>query len=644
MARSTPVHSGYSIINGSGTGPNGYLIDVWIEWKVLDQDIAENRSRVSAYFYAALHTGTSSTWGGSGCYSAFSVNGVSGTNLKSNGSFDFRTTTPNLLGSFDGWITHNSDGTKSIGMSGSFTTSSDWITGGSASGTVTLPTIPRATTPEIPTMTLGESGTIDLSSRASSSFTHTLRYNINGTTGTIVIKTSVTSYNWTPPLSLASALPNDTYKTSALYCDTYSGSTLVGTKTVWFILQIPASVVPSISDVDFAQTSTNATINGWGLYVKGYSKVDIDVTAVGIYGSTIQSYYFAVKKGSTTLFSTTQAGAGWVSGILASSGSDFTVYVKVTDSRGRQATYTSGAFTVYDYSAPSVSLIDVFRCLGTGVKDLVNGTYISAKCTFSYSSVNGNNTITKKIEYRKVGDASWTMGQDNPANDTAYVFGGGLIGVPYSYEVRFTVDDAVTSAVLFTVLVRPGLTAIHIRPGGAGVGIGGAADADEFQVYMASVFKNSLKVGANDVWHAGNLSVEIGSCTLTLYGSTTAGTPTYNTRSGYYVRIGVFVFVWYWINCSGLGGATGEIRISGLPFTSMNVANLAYSSLFAGSSGGITLSTARGLSAYVAANATYFGFRLITESSGTLGWTALTNSHIGGSGVTLSGMLTYRAA
>lgn len=144
MARTTPVHSGYTILNGAGTGPNGDRIDVWIEYIEQSQDVATNRTRIIAYFYTARRSGQSSdTWGSNGCTSLFSVNGVSGTNLKNNGSYDFRGTTPILLGSFDGWIAHNEDGTKSIIMAGSFTTKSDWITGGSVSKSVVLPTINR---------------------------------------------------------------------------------------------------------------------------------------------------------------------------------------------------------------------------------------------------------------------------------------------------------------------------------------------------------------------------------------------------------------------------------------------------------------------------------------------------------------------
>lgn len=144
MARTTPVHAGYTIINGTGTGSNGHRIDVWIEYKQESQSIENNNTRVIAYLYAALKSGeSSSTWGNDGCDSAFSVNSVSGTNLKDNGSYDFRITTPILMGSFDGNIEHTVDGTKTIAMAGSFATTSEYISGGNVSGNVTLTAINR---------------------------------------------------------------------------------------------------------------------------------------------------------------------------------------------------------------------------------------------------------------------------------------------------------------------------------------------------------------------------------------------------------------------------------------------------------------------------------------------------------------------
>jgi hypothetical protein len=139
-----PQHAGYQVIYGAGTGSNGDRLDVWVEYTTT-QDINNNRSNVKAYFYAALHPGESSdTHGGDGCTSSFYVNGVKGSSLKSNGGFDFRSTsTVNTLGSFDGYVAHNENGTKTIAISASFTTTSSWITGGTLSGNIVLPTIPR---------------------------------------------------------------------------------------------------------------------------------------------------------------------------------------------------------------------------------------------------------------------------------------------------------------------------------------------------------------------------------------------------------------------------------------------------------------------------------------------------------------------
>ena len=143
MARYTPVHSGYSIINGSGSGSNADRIDVWVEYALISQSVSSNSSYIHVYFYTALKDGYSSgTYNSSGLNSTFTVDGSSG-NTVSNGSYDFRDTTPMLLASYGGYVYHNSDGTGYAYVSGSFTTKSTYISGGSVSGTIRLPTIYR---------------------------------------------------------------------------------------------------------------------------------------------------------------------------------------------------------------------------------------------------------------------------------------------------------------------------------------------------------------------------------------------------------------------------------------------------------------------------------------------------------------------
>lgn len=94
-------------------------------------------------------------------------------------------------------------------------------------------------------MTMGSAGTITIS-RASSSFTHTLTYSFGNTSGTIITKTTATSVKWTPPLSLASQIPNATSGTCTITCTTYNGNTNIGSKTCTLTVSVPASVKPTI--------------------------------------------------------------------------------------------------------------------------------------------------------------------------------------------------------------------------------------------------------------------------------------------------------------------------------------------------------------------------------------------------------------
>ncbi|MHB1316180.1 MAG: hypothetical protein ACYCX2_12015 [Christensenellales bacterium] len=155
--------------------------------------------------------------------------------------------------------------------------------------------------------------------------------------------------------------------------------------------------------------------------------------------------------------------------------------------------------------AAAISDAKVPVVAGEGSSD---NTYITAKGTFGYSSVNGNNTITKKIEYRKYGDVNWSMGQNNPADDTYYTFGGGAINPDYAYEVRFTVTDAVVGAVSSTLLVKAVFVTMHIKNGGKGIGFGAKATADEFQVHMPARFTEDITIDAGKTlngYRIGNL-------------------------------------------------------------------------------------------------------------------------------------------
>lgn len=363
-------------------------------------------------------------------------------------------------------------------------------------------TADEPTTPKVPTFTMGTKGYIDLSSRTSSGLTHTLSYAFGSKTGTIATKTTSTSYGWTPAIStFAPQVTNAASGSGTLYCDTYSGDTLIGTKSVTLTMQVPTTVAPTINSLTATNKSSNATVNGWSEFVKGYSCAELKATANtdAAYGSTISSYKFEVLKSTTVKYSTTVSTNVKDTSLFNEAGTDYSFRVTVTDSRGMTAIKTIEGYTVYDYYIPTISAVDVFRCDVNGVEDMETGTYASAKGTFTISSVNGKNTITvNKIEYKTYAASVYNLGMNSPASGTAHVIGDGNISTLYAYDIRFCLKDAISGEVYSTIRIKPAFVTLHVKGGGKGIGIGGAATADEMQVYMPAVFKDSLQVTTSD--------------------------------------------------------------------------------------------------------------------------------------------------
>ena len=145
MARTTPVNSGYTIINGTTTGSNGSKVDTWIEYKVLSQSVANNTSTVRVILYSQSTVSSSTKWK---IAEKFGYVGYDNGNKQYlSTTYDFSNNKVNKFGDYTFTIQHGSDGSKTITMQGAWSTShSTYISGGSVSGIVALPVIPRYAT------------------------------------------------------------------------------------------------------------------------------------------------------------------------------------------------------------------------------------------------------------------------------------------------------------------------------------------------------------------------------------------------------------------------------------------------------------------------------------------------------------------
>lgn len=447
--------------SGSITTNESHGRSVKLSWSLSSQSVENNQSTLS---WSITGAGSASGWVMTGGFKAI----INGTTVYST-STDTRIQLYNGTSVASGTtkITHNADGTKSFSLSieaGVYT----YAVSVTASGTHTLDTIPRASTVSATNTNLNSASTITIT-RASSSFTHTLTYSFGSTTGTIVSKTTSTSVSWTPALTLANQIPNAVSGTCTITCDTYNGSTKIGSKTCTLTLTVPASVKPTMTSVTATRVDGDVPA-AWAIYVQNKSKATVKINgAAGAYGSTISSYSISGGGYSSTASSFT-------TGFLTTSGT-ITFTAKVTDSRGRVSDAATVSISVVAYSAPSFTSYLSQRATSAGtVND--DGTYIRGLISYSYASCSSKNTVTRATYYKKSSSSSWTNANKSFSSGTAFTFGGGAISTESSYDVKYTITDAFTTVTIID-MVSTASVLMDFKAGGKGIAIGKVSEKDK---------------------------------------------------------------------------------------------------------------------------------------------------------------------
>lgn len=412
-----------------------------------------------------------------------------------------------------GNIAHNSDGSKSITIASTFniqaTISGTYYSKITCSATVTLDTIPRATTPTLSATSVDMGGSVTISlPRASSAFTHDLAYTFAGSSWTTITTGAGTSYAWTVP-DLASKIPNATSGTVTIRCITKSGSTSIGTKTVTMTIKVPSSVVPTISAVATAE-ATSGLAAQFGAFVQNKSKIKATITAAGAKGSTIKSY-------STVFRGKTYSGASFTSDVVTASGS-ISMVTTVKDSRGRTAKKTT-TVTVVAYSAPKISKLTAYRADASGAAQ-EDGVYAMISYAYSVAAVGNKNTAKMSVTWKRSTDTTW--------NSTPLLSGSSLsaaattkaasptFSTDYQYDIRCTVTDWFGTTATFTTTLPTGAVIMDFSADGKGLGIGKVAEQAgvDFGWDIVNQIKNLNSMYGQYRTHDG-LLVQWGTATIT---------------------------------------------------------------------------------------------------------------------------------
>lgn len=446
----TNIASGSQTINGAKLT---YYIDAYLQ----SQSVANNQSvcviRARTVFSGNYMQSYGYNFTATGC-----------TSKSGSGLYNFTTETV-LNGSTT--VTHSADGTGSLSVSGVCQGSGLGLSI-SVSGSIALPTIPRASVPTVSTsaITLNGSDSVTVSTnRASSSFTHTLTFSIGEYSFTA--NNVGASYAFTP--SVATLMPYMASKamTVIVTCATYNGSTKIGSdQSTSFTLNVDSATYhPVISSVTLTDTnSTTAALESSGTFISGKSNLQVALN-IGVSDSTYETLSrVTIKNGSTTrtvnLSGTSGTATTTFNGITSNS-----VTITVYDSRGTTAVSTR-TVTLLPYSPVNIQSAQYERVNSSGVASMTgNKLKFKVKVT-AYVGSFGQQSNTLTLSYQKKNgdtyDSAVTVGSYSPSSTgtvTTYTFNlTAAEDFSYSsqYELKLIVSDKLSSDNL-SIIIHQGV-------------------------------------------------------------------------------------------------------------------------------------------------------------------------------------------
>lgn len=394
-------------------------------------------------------------------------------------------------------ISHNSDGSKSITISCTWniqaTISGHYYSSMSTSANIALNTIPRASSiTSIDGNTIGSPITVHIS-RASSSFTHKVYYNLINIKNKLVGNNVGTSCTFTPPLSDCNQIPNSKYGVGSIRVDTYNGSTKIGSVTLDRNFWAPGVVSPTLKTFDVElDNSNNATVQSWGVGVVGYSKAHLTGTAEGSYSSTIKNFKISGGIDQTINSSSLNYTTPTINQI-----GDITYSCQAVDSRTRTSNILSGTINILPYSSPMINYISSGR-------DSSNNKKVHVEFQYSYSSVDKHNQATVKLLYKKKNETLWTeypeaiTGLSTESEDRIVVQASSLLENDFdetsSYTFSLQITDSLGEKSEATSLISTIEVLMDFRAGGKGLGIGKVAESDALEIDLDSKFYKPIYI------------------------------------------------------------------------------------------------------------------------------------------------------
>lgn len=422
-----------------------------------------------------------------------------------------------LLWTYDITVDHDSDGTfldKSVSCGVLIDTtfsSSGYIGTVTADGTMTLATIPRASTIGATDANIGAVSMIAVT-RKSAAYTHSIQFGFGNLTGYVTesggvssteVKFSATSIPWTIPTSFYTQIPSAKAGRGGLTIRTYYGTSQIGSgqSCTFVATAAEANCKPTVSGTVVDSNDVTKALTG-------------DNRKLVRYYSTALCTITATAKNSATISSKTIGGAA-VSGYTRSipNVENGSVAFSATDSRGYSSSSTVNA-TMVSYVKLTNNATGTRTDPTSGNAALnLNGSYYNG----SFGAV--DNTL--EIKYRIAGGEYISVTPTISSN--AYSASIPLTGLDYTqaYNYEVVVSDKLAS-VSKPVTIGKGVPVfdwgetdmnINVPLKAPAINVSGVIRADEFIRGGSVITSSGVELGRSASGHGGYLDFHFNGST-----------------------------------------------------------------------------------------------------------------------------------
>ncbi len=466
-----------------------------VDWSAT-QNVASNTSKITAAMYLVQAQGWGLDVASRSCSTTINGAAYAWTAPAINNSGG----TTHLASVTSADIVHNADGTKSVTISATYniraTINGTYYESITASATLALNTIPRATTPTFNTSSVAMGDTLTIyTARASSSFKHDLAYSFAGSSWETFATGVETWHAWAVP-DLATSIPTAINGVMTIRCTTKNGSTVIGTTTATVTVNVPDYVVPTVQSVTYTD-ATEGIFEQFGAFISGKSKLNVSIQAEGAWGSWVKSYH-------GRLLDLPYTGQTFTTSVLTGSGE---LGISVKDSRGRWSERQAYQINVLDYSKPAIERLNVYRVDSNG-NAVNNGNRVAVSYKYTAPSLNGGNTCSCVIQYKRTTASSWStlLSTSGTSKDTT-AYPTATLSPDYTYDIRLTVTDWFGADVPTTATLPTGKVIMDFKADGAGVAFGKACEkagvevASDWPVYLGDYNPDYvIDQGTSGIW------------------------------------------------------------------------------------------------------------------------------------------------